>query len=290
MSMPLPEETARPDFAVVVRGYDRAQVDAYFGRALERIADAENRAAIAERERDQLTREMAELRATAMLLEERAGLPVPQSMSEFSDRIGQLMQNALEAAHDLQAQAEREAHERRTAIEEESGRRLEEARSEAERIVHRARESQRAVEDNISDLRAARADALAQLAVLHRQIADVVAMPEPDLHADDEVGAWDKGLGEGRDAGRLEPEAVTDGAAADGDPGIHTSATSTEHQKPHVEDVQEDESPAFETPAPTKVQAAVAPTGKQRAVTRDRDGAADAPTIVQPAVGKRPTR
>lgn len=177
MSTLSPDQIARPDFAVVVRGYDRAQVEAYFGRTLERLADADNRVAMAERERDQLVHEVDELRATVAALEERVELPVPQSMSEFGGRMGELMENAIEAARELRVQAEREARERREAGTREAQQLVEEARAEAERIIERARSSQRAVEESISDLRAARGDALAELAALHDRLADVLATP-----------------------------------------------------------------------------------------------------------------
>ena len=51
MTIPLPDHITRPDFGISVRGYERAQVDAYFGRVVEWLADAENRATAAERAR-----------------------------------------------------------------------------------------------------------------------------------------------------------------------------------------------------------------------------------------------
>ena len=295
MSTSLPDQVARPDFAIVVRGYDRAQVDAYFGRALEWVADADGRAAAAERDRDKLAREVSELRATVAVLEGRAGLPVPQSMSEFSDRIGRLMQNALEAANELQSQAEREALERKEAIAAEAERLTEQAGAEAERIVQKARENERAMEESIADLRAARQDALAQLAELHRQLAAVLDMPDPDEsrheeptghpEADRVDGAADEGVEEDATsaavAGHDGAEVAAHDAGSEGPGGGSDKGAAGEGK-----------GGAFVTPVPTVVQEA----GARSAGDPSHVAPADAPTIVQPAVaprsgpGTRPTR
>lgn len=254
MTTPLPDQIARPDFAIVVRGYDRAQVDAYFGRVLEWLADADNRAAVAERERDQFSHEVAELRTTVMMLEEKAGMPVPQSMSAFSERIGQMMQTALEAAHDLQEQAEQEARARRATLMTEAERLLDEAKEEAAGILEQARGAERAIEDHIADLRGARDDALAQLGVLHEQLAAVLAMPEPAAEepvaragdADETLDQDDTGLElDDLDASRdgvADPGPSPDGVAGVGDTEAPTG------QQPAV-DVPEAEMPTMVQPA-----------------------------------------
>jgi cell division septum initiation protein DivIVA len=246
------EQIARPDFAVVVRGYDRAQVEAYFGRTLERLADADNRVATVERERDQLAREVDDLRASVASLEERVELPVPQSMSEFGDRMGQLMEHALEAARELRAQAEREARERRETVAREAEELVDGARAEAERIVERARAGERAMEEGIADLRAARGAALAQLATLHRQLADVLeATPPDEAPPDGEAGvAPGRGTHDAANAGATVGAMAVARAGADGGGPAGT---------------------VLETAEPTTVQPAV-------------QNGSDAPTIVQPAV------
>jgi cell division septum initiation protein DivIVA len=174
MTTPPPDHITRPDFGISVRGYDRAQVDAYFGRVVEWLADAENRALAAERSREAIAREVTELRAGMTKLEERAGLPAPQSMSAFSERMGQVMESALRAAQELRAEAEREARERREAASGDADRVLSEAHDEAERIVEEARRARGAMEEHLGALGAARTDALATIADLQDRLAAVV--------------------------------------------------------------------------------------------------------------------
>ncbi len=176
-----PDHITRQDFGISVRGYDRSQVDAYLGRVVEWLADAENRATAAERARESLAREVTELRTTVAMLEERAGLPAPQSMSAFSERMSQVMESALQAAQELRAEAEREARERRASATEEAERVVAAARDEAEQIVRDARREQETMEASIDRLHAARAAAVESLLELQRRLAVVVDEPLPPL-------------------------------------------------------------------------------------------------------------
>jgi cell division septum initiation protein DivIVA len=181
MTTPQPDHITRPDFSVSVRGYDRTQVDAYFGRLVEWLADAENRAMEAERSREFVTRENSDLRATVTMLEQRTGLPAPQSMGAFSERMRQLMESALEAAHELRAEAEREAQERRESALIAADRTLAAAREEAEEVVDGARRAQRAIEESIDELRVARVEAIEALVDLQQRIATTIGLPQPSV-------------------------------------------------------------------------------------------------------------
>lgn len=209
MPTPQPEHITRPEFAVAVRGYDRTQVDAYFGRVLEWLADAENRAIAAERAREVLAREAVDLRATVAMLEERAGMPAPKSMSAFSERMSQVMQSAMEAAQELRAEAEREARRQREEVAAETEQLLERAHTEAERIVEHAREAQRAMEASIAELRGTRKEAVDALVQLQQRIAEVAGQAEPS-----EIGP------------------ALDGAEAPDDPGAGESASGSDRAAP----------------------------------------------------------
>lgn len=175
----MPERITRPEFAICVRGCERAQVDAYFGRVVEWLAEADGRVVAAERSRESLAREVSDLRATISVLEQRAGLPAPQSISGFSERLSQVMESAIRAAQELRMEAERDAHERRESAAGGVERVVAGAREEAEGIVEGARRAERAMEEGIGELRAARADAVETLVDLQRRIASAIGVAEP---------------------------------------------------------------------------------------------------------------
>ncbi|HVC14149.1 MAG TPA: DivIVA domain-containing protein [Acidimicrobiales bacterium] len=237
-----PDHITRPDFGVSVRGYDRTQVDAYFGRVVEWLADAENRATAAERAREALAREVTSLRTSITMLEERSGLPAPQSMSMFSERMGQVMESALQAAQELRSEAEREAHARREAAAEEADRLLGEARDRAAKAVDEARRAGRAMQERIEGLRAVRAETLESLLDLQRRIAAVAGAPDDEpardgdeplpVRADDGttvVPVVGGPTAEGQEDPAPGPEGKADGAdePEPTDPGVLVTATPT---------------------------------------------------------------
>lgn len=172
------DRVANPEFAVVVRGYDRAQVDEYLGELLAWLSEAERRILATDEANEALRRELVQLRSTAASLEERAGVPGPQSLSAFSERMNQVMQSAVEAANELRGQAEREANERRDAVAAEVERMLERAKTEAREILRRARAKERELEESIVGLAERRAAAVDQLGRLHRELSELLARPE----------------------------------------------------------------------------------------------------------------
>lgn len=172
------DRAANPEFAVVVRGYDRSQVDEYLGELLGWLSEAEHRIQATDEANESLRREIVQLRATAASLEERAGVPGPQSLSAFSERMGQLMQQAVAAADELRTQAEREANERRDAVGAEVERMLERAKAEAREILRRARGKERELEESIASLAARRSTAVEELGRLHHQLSELLARPE----------------------------------------------------------------------------------------------------------------
>lgn len=176
-----PDHVVRPDFAVAVRGYDRAQVDDYVGRVLEWLADAERRTVDAEETCRVLRGQTTDLRTALAALEERAGIPGPRSLHAFNERMGEVMQAAVTAAEELRLQAEREANERRETIAAEVQRTVERANAEAHEIVRRAHRKERAMEGAIAGLVAKRAAALGELGRLHHRLGELLALPEPEV-------------------------------------------------------------------------------------------------------------
>ncbi len=260
MTTPPPDNITRPDFGISVRGYDRAQVDAYFGRVVEWLADAQNRAAAAERARESLAREVTDLRTTVAMLEERAGLPAPQSMSAFSERMGQVMESALQAAQELRAEAERESRERREASAHEAERILAAARDEAEQIVDGARRALRTMEESIGGLRAARVEAVEALLQLQQRISEVVGQPDPEL-------------GDPADGGSAGYDDTTTVVPA------LTTAVPTFHSSDMVDDEDRGGTDVealedADSSTPTAVLVTAAPTAVQPAVGPGEDGRA----------------
>jgi DivIVA domain-containing protein len=174
MPTSLPDHITQPEFAVAVRGYDRAQVDDYLGRVLEWLADAQERSSAAEEASGALTLEVVALRRTVAELEERVGMPPPQSMNTFGERLGEVMQSAMAAAEELRSEADREARDRREASAAECERMIGEASDESERILARAREGERAMADRIAVLDAKRATAVDDLRRIHDQLAEIL--------------------------------------------------------------------------------------------------------------------
>lgn len=235
MAIPLPERGTRPDFAVSVRGYDRAQVDAYVGRVFAWLADAENRVASAERAREAMAREVDDLRAALSALQERAGLPAPQSMNAFSERMGQVMQSAVQAAEELRVQVEREAEQRRAALAQEAEETLSRARAEAELVVADARTAKRAVEDSISDLRAAQRQVVEELRALRERLSALCELADPTELAEP---AHDAPAPLGTEASEPGTEARKPGTEAR-KPGAEASEPGTEASEPKVDEPED---------------------------------------------------
>ena len=166
---------AVPEFAVVVRGYDRGQVDHYLGQLLDRLSETEQRLAIAENANAALRGEVAKLRDSAAALEQRSGVPGPQSLTVFGERLAQIMQSALAAAEELRAGAEREARERRDAAAAELQQAITRAEAESREILRRAEKKAQEMEQSIEALGERRAAAMEELGRLRRQLEDVLS-------------------------------------------------------------------------------------------------------------------
>ncbi|HVX22553.1 MAG TPA: hypothetical protein VHB02_14495 [Acidimicrobiales bacterium] len=171
---------ADPEFAVAVRGYDRAQVDDYLAHLHQWLADSEARATAAEEAAGAANRELAVLRRRVQQLEERSEAPVPRSMAAFGERIGTLLEAAVEAADRLRAEADSEAKAARGAFAAEREAVLARARAEAEQLLEHARGQQQAIGRQIDQLDAKRSKALAELARVRQHLSDLLDAPPAD--------------------------------------------------------------------------------------------------------------
>ena len=115
----LPNLMREDPFEVVMRGYNRRQVDDYVTRSRNQIRDLEERLARALDEVEQVRREVAEMRTQSA--------PAKPQHEELSERMAQIL-----------ALAEEEAAQKRTSADEEILRVRNEAEEEAKRLVQEA--------------------------------------------------------------------------------------------------------------------------------------------------------
>ncbi|GAA4242520.1 hypothetical protein GCM10022254_75850 [Actinomadura meridiana] len=124
------------EFEIVMRGYNRRQVDDYIARFVHKNRELEARLARAHDDSERLRREMAELR--------EARKPTGD---DLSDRLRQIINLAEDEAQDKVAQAEAKGAEIREDAEHESNRIIDDARSHADKNLAQAQEKA----DNVLD-------------------------------------------------------------------------------------------------------------------------------------------
>ncbi len=130
------EEHGHPEFAIVMRGYDRLQVDEYVATQVQSLREAQARVAAAEQTLAECRREMDLLRSRVGELES-AEQQVRPALAALGKRVGRILNEAWEAAEAVRAEAAEEARqallearERVAAIETAA----EEDRAEAARL------------------------------------------------------------------------------------------------------------------------------------------------------------
>ncbi|MGH9123827.1 MAG: DivIVA domain-containing protein [Acidimicrobiales bacterium] len=140
-----------PQFAVTVRGYDRAHVDEYVDTLREWLANATQRMEAAEFENNHLREEVVVLRARAAQMERQHQDGPPRTIEALGDRVSAILLLAEEGAQTLRADADAEA----VSI-------LGRARQEASDLVH-------AAEGRKAEMEAFIAGAAEQAAAIVRQ-------------------------------------------------------------------------------------------------------------------------
>lgn len=122
----LPNLMREDPFEVVMRGYNRRQVDDYVTRSRNQIRDLEERLARALDEVEQVRREVAELR--------NQSAPAKPQHEEVSERMAQILALAEEEAAQKRNSADEEILRVRNEAEEEAKRLVQEATDEADNI------------------------------------------------------------------------------------------------------------------------------------------------------------
>ena len=163
------DEGVLPEFAVVMRGYDRLQVDDYIVKQAVWLDEARSRMEVAEKDLAQSSDRAADLQEQLARSEEREFTSTPHSFEELGERVGRVLQVAWDSAEEVRRDAEKKAAELVASAEE----KLASASDEVER---RARQAEQEAEANIAKKReqlAGEAEALVEEA--RRESDDILA-------------------------------------------------------------------------------------------------------------------
>ena len=146
----------RPDFALAMRGYDRAQVDEFVAHQTARLGFAETRAQQAAASAAAARHEVEQLRARLAGAGPAEQESAPRSLQAVGERVNAILEKATEAAEEVRAEAQKEADRMRTEAAE-SG------RADAERGLAELRASHADLERRTAELSQRRDDTVAQL-------------------------------------------------------------------------------------------------------------------------------
>jgi DivIVA domain-containing protein len=170
------DQSELPQFATVMRGYDRGQVDDYVARLNDFLADAEQRAQRAERGVSDLTARAERLtEELRQAIERRQTHRSGASYEGLGERVEQMLRLAGEEADNIRQQARTCAEETVTDAE----RRREAEREASERDLAAVSTRRDAV---VAELRRVQ-EVLATLGLRQALPADVSAAPDPDAPA-----------------------------------------------------------------------------------------------------------
>ena len=151
----------RPDFAIAMRGYDRAQVDEFLAHQTARLGFAETRAQQAAASAAAARQEVEQLRARVAAASAQETDAPPRSLQAVGERINAILEKATEAAEEVRAEAQQEA-ERMRAEAAEAG------RADAERGLAQLRATHQELERRTSELARRRDATVAELDRLRR--------------------------------------------------------------------------------------------------------------------------
>jgi hypothetical protein len=228
---------AAPAFALVRRGYDRAQVDDRFRELTTMLdglgAERERTAAEAVQLRRQLEQARSEAQTAQRSLEdaqhevERLGAKVaelstaPPSVDGMSERLQQMVRVAQDEVNDMRRRATAAAVQTRALAEAEAAETRERTEAEREAFEAEHRTAVAALQTELDETRAEldrrRQESDAQLATLDAELADRRARAERDLEKEieDRRTAARAELAQHEERRRVEAGQVLDAAAAE---------------------------------------------------------------------------
>src|SRR5215213_4482059 len=189
-----------PTFRVVRRGYDPAEVDAYFSQLAARLKEAVDQYATAERARVELQDEVASLQQRAPSFEQVGG-EAAALLAEAGRSAEQLVENGRRRADTIIEKAQQQAGQMRDEVTAEAQRVLEQAREVAEQIRAEVEQERAAVVSETDQVREFRDGLLDDLGRVHGEISGLLERTRTQR---------DQPLGAG---GAADPKAAQNGKA-----------------------------------------------------------------------------
>jgi DivIVA domain-containing protein len=161
-----------PDFRVVLRGYDRAEVDEYLPQLMARLSEAVDRYAEAERARAELEREIRSLREGSF---QQLGGDAAAVLQEAGRSGEQLVERARQRADSIVHKAQKQAEQLRTEVTSEVQQALAQARQLADQIRREAEDERAALQRERQQVRELNDGLLVDLRRVHGEISGLLA-------------------------------------------------------------------------------------------------------------------
>jgi DivIVA domain-containing protein len=160
-----------PAFRVVLRGYDRAEVDEYLPQLMARLREAVDRYAHAERARTELEREVRSLREGSF---QQLGGEAAAVLQEAGRSGEQLVENARRRADSIIEKAQTQAQQLRADVTSEAQEALAQARGVAEQIRREAEQERAALQRERQQVRELHDGLLVDLRRVHGEISGLL--------------------------------------------------------------------------------------------------------------------
>ncbi len=161
-----------PDFRVVLRGYDRAEVDDYLPQLLARLHEAVDRYAHAEQARAELEREVRSLREGSF---QQLGGDAAAVLQEAGRSGEQLVDRARQRADNIVHKAQNQAEQLRAEVTSEAQGALAQARQLADQIRREAEQERAALQRERKQVRELHDGLLFDLRRVHGEIGGLLA-------------------------------------------------------------------------------------------------------------------
>jgi DivIVA domain-containing protein len=161
-----------PDFRVVLRGYDRAEVDEYLPQLLARLREAVDRYAHAEQARTELERELRSLREGSF---QQLGGDAAAVLQEAGHTAEQLVERARQRADNIVHKVQKQAEQLRAEVTSEAQQALAQARQLADQIRREAEHERAALQHERQQVRELHDGLLLDLRRVHGEISGLLA-------------------------------------------------------------------------------------------------------------------
>lgn len=262
------DASANPNFTIVMRGYERDEVDAYLRDVVAETTRLGERVS-------QLESELASARATAST----ESTP-EQGFKQLGEETTRILVAAESAAREMREKAERQADAELAAAEKAARERVEQASAHADRIVAEAEGRQRDIEAEIRRLEGVRAELVDRLrAAIGTTEQAIGSAPSLDQDA---IRPSTQPTQERRSAA-FQPTSEVDVEPAPGDvepveePAVEEPAAEEPHAEEPTESAVEttDEEPATDEPAVETTDEPAAETTDEPAVETTEEPAVE---------------